>query len=241
MRRCLPLQSLHHGVSHPLSSPPPPPLLHFRTGCHGISPSLNSSPSANPSRAHDSTSKFASHQNLSSRATPRCRWVYHSEATLSPRRKFSSTQSTSLIAKNSGSSGELGSVRGIGLDEEGDLDREWELEEGREHQGQQWQQKQQQRQSRPQQSQPSQQPQNSQKKQQQQPEQKQEPPKNNLNPTPISDAQYLLLSDHYMETLVSRLEEIQELREDLDFEYSVLSSPSHSALSHLSHPNPPIN
>lgn len=42
-------------------------------------------------------------------------------------------------------------------------------------------------------------------------------------PTPISTDEYHKLSDAYIDTLVSQLEEMQEEREDVDVEYSVRS------------------
>lgn len=58
------------------------------------------------------------------------------------------------------------------------------------------------------------------------------------HPTPLSDSQYHTLADAYIETLISRLEEIQEFREDLDCEYSVNTptfSPPFLTFPHLSH------
>lgn len=55
------------------------------------------------------------------------------------------------------------------------------------------------------------------RQQQQQQQQHQQKP----HPTPLSPEQYHALSDAYIETLVNRLEELQEQREEFDCEYSV--------------------
>ena len=229
MRRCQPLQSLYHLAFPLLPLPPPaPPRLHFRTLFHSLSPSPVSSSSSHLPRPHNSIQNSTGQRNFSSRSfLPRRREACQSQITTSPRRKLSSTSSSFLKAGGSGNSGRLGPGRAVASDEEGDLEREWELELDEEGEGQQqgqrqerqWQQ-QQNKQQRPEQLQP-QQPQ--QPHQQEQQEQRQHQSKNIHNPTPISDAHYHLLADRYIDTLVSRLEEIQELREDLDCEYSVYS------------------
>lgn len=143
--------------------------------------------------------------------------------------------------------------RGVGSsDEEGELDREWELDEegegerqGQRQEGeqQQWRQQQHQhQQSEPQESQAPQEPQVPYEVYQ--PTQQLElPPHRKLTPTPLSDQHYHALADRYIETLITRLEEIQELREDLDCEYSVYSpsAPIRIQFSQLAHLLPSIN
>lgn len=46
-------------------------------------------------------------------------------------------------------------------------------------------------------------------------------------PTPLPIDEYHKLSDAYIDTLVAKLEELQEEREDIDVEYSVSPSPLH--------------
>lgn len=233
MPRCQPLRSLHHVISSP-PSPLPPPLLHLRTLCYSASPSPT--PPSSPhffEPPHKFISTSVRHLNASSRATSCCRWTCYSEIKLSPRRKLSSTPSSFSDSKTPGNSGGLGSGRGSGSDGEEELDREWEeldreweyeVAEEKELQ-RQWLQRRQQILDSQQLKNTSQQKQQQQQQQQQQ-EEKQKRPRKTHTPTPISDAQYHLLADQYIDALVSRLEEIQELREDLDCEYSVLPSPS---------------
>jgi len=64
-----------------------------------------------------------------------------------------------------------------------------------------------------------------------------------VNPTEITDVQYHELSDKYMDNIISKLEELQEEREDVDVEFSVsllpdllllfLSIPTNSILHYL--------
>lgn len=53
-----------------------------------------------------------------------------------------------------------------------------------------------------------------------------EPTHHIKGPTPLEDDEYHEISDKYMEQIVSKMEEIQESREDVEVEYSV---------SHLAH------
>lgn len=221
MRRSQSLQYLYQVASPLLSIPPPAfPLLHIRILCHRTSPSPTPSPSPRLFGSHNFIDHPARHPNFSSRSIPRRCGACHSQITSPPGRKFSSSPSSLLKSEDSGNLARLDTGRGAGLDEEGELDREWELEEEGEQQGQQ--QRQQKQQQQPEQLYP-QQPQKPQKPHQQKQEQQQPRPPKVQTPTPISDARYHLLADRYIDTLVSRLEEIQELREDLDCEYSVYS------------------
>ncbi|KAF4552783.1 Frataxin-like domain containing protein [Elsinoe fawcettii] len=52
------------------------------------------------------------------------------------------------------------------------------------------------------------------------PPSKPEPTYHVQNPTPLSDEEYATLSEQFMEQIVSKVEEVQEEREDVDVEYS---------------------
>jgi frataxin len=52
-----------------------------------------------------------------------------------------------------------------------------------------------------------------------------EPTKVTMTAAELTDAEYHALADTYMDNLLIRLEELQDQREDVDVEYSVLETP----------------
>ena len=223
MRRSKHLQPLYHLASPPLSLPPSASsLLHLRTLlCYRLS--LSPTPSSSPhlSEPHNFIRNPATYPNLSLRSIPHWRGTCHSQSNIPLRRHFFSSPSFLFKSEHSENLVKLGTGRGVGSSDDGELDREWELEEDEEgkqqgqHQEQQWWQQQ----PEPQELQEPQEPQEPKKPQ----KAYKRPRRPKIIPTLLSDLRYHELADLYIEALVHQLEEIQELREDLDCEYSVYS------------------